>query len=218
MKAKIKGKSVEVDPRTVSITIPGNVGARSAPSNRREPRYNVKENPRTRKMKLEGQEKWDHNAFDKIEYRERKNPVKSSPRGTKVLISNLDHGVTSDDIRDLFKAIGPLVSYGVHYDESNRSKGTADVIFKNDLDAKKATQEFNGLLLDNMPLELKVMEHSNNDLRNRLKQGPSFSKSRVVEFGTGTNNSFHRAVKAVRHQGNTRGTKGRGSKPVAMDE
>ncbi|KAK4742218.1 hypothetical protein SAY87_000219 [Trapa incisa] len=40
--------------------------------------------------------------------------------GTKLYVSNLSYGVTSDDIRELFSEIGDIKRYAVHFDKTGR--------------------------------------------------------------------------------------------------
>ncbi|VAH89419.1 unnamed protein product [Triticum turgidum subsp. durum] len=71
--------------------------------------------------------------------------VSAIETGTKLLITNLDFGVSTEDLKELFSELGDVKRCLIHYDRSGRSKGTAEVIFARRGDAVAALRKYNNV-------------------------------------------------------------------------
>lgn len=75
----------------------------------------------------------------------------------KLFIGNLSYSVTSDQLREVFAAVGEVTDAVVITDRATgRSKGFGFVEFANAEDAKKAMEELNGKEMDGR--EMRVNE------------------------------------------------------------
>ncbi|KAK4345557.1 hypothetical protein RND71_035733 [Anisodus tanguticus] len=101
---------------------------------------------------------WDHDMFAEhapsYPAAARGAGVSGIETGIKLLISNLDYGVSNDDIKELFSEAGDIKRYSIHYDKSGRSKGTAEVIFSRRRDAEAAIKRYNNVQLDGKPMKI----------------------------------------------------------------
>jgi len=96
--------------------------------------------PRTSNAPAAG--RWKHDLYENNPNQNRGVQRNAGVNSTaKLLISNLDFGVTTNDIEELFGDVGAVRVARVHYDESGRSLGTAEVVYERRVDAVNAQKK-----------------------------------------------------------------------------
>lgn len=78
----------------------------------------------------------------------------ASTAGCRIAVSNLNEDVSEEDIKELFGAVGPLVSSKLMKNADGRSARRAEVIFVQMAHALEAIKRYNGVPLDDMPLKI----------------------------------------------------------------
>ncbi|XVF68721.1 hypothetical protein PTKIN_Ptkin11bG0024300 [Pterospermum kingtungense] len=141
--------------------------------------------------------------------------------GTKVYISNLDYGVSNDDIKELFSEVGDLKRYSIHYDKSGRSKGTAEVIFSRRTDAMAAFKRYNNVQLDGKLMKIEIVGTNIATAAAPSAANGTFGSSNgAPRGGQGRGGGFGRQRRGAGGRGFGRGRgrgKGRGEKVCTED-
>ncbi|URD85900.1 RNA recognition motif containing protein [Musa troglodytarum] len=151
---------------------------------------------------------WRHDLFDDSMVAA---GISGIETGTKLYISNLDYGVSNEDIRELFSEVGDLKRYAVHYDRNGHPSGSAEVVYTRRSDAMAALKRYNNVQLDGKPMKIEVIG-TNLGLpvtpRVNVVGGPNGRGKRTVvmtyvltmvdslfspQFGRGVSSSFNRA-------------------------
>ncbi|KAJ1774831.1 hypothetical protein LPJ77_000444 [Coemansia sp. RSA 2523] len=81
----------------------------------------------------------------------------SSASSGKILINNLDYGVTEADLRELFQQVGALSKVALNFNRRGTSSGSGMVIFKNPAHAQSAYNRYNNVELDHRKMLIEVV-------------------------------------------------------------
>ncbi|EOR00845.1 mRNA export protein mlo3 [Wallemia ichthyophaga EXF-994] len=82
----------------------------------------------------------------------------------KIIISNLPPDVNDHALKELMtETVGPVAECSISYDQRGTSKGFGQVRFKRKGDGNKAFKEFNGRVIDNNSLTLRLVGATRRD-------------------------------------------------------
>ncbi|KAB2068044.1 hypothetical protein ES319_A08G003600v1 [Gossypium barbadense] len=166
---------------------------------------------------------WQHDMYsDKgAAFRGQAGRASAIETGTKLYISNLDYGVSNDDVKELFSEVGDLKRFTIHYDRSGRSKGTAEVVFSRRTDALAAVKRYNNVQLDGKPMKIEIVGANVSTTAAPSAANGTFGNSNgAPRGGQGRGVGFGRQRGGVGGRGSGRGHgrgRGRGEKVSTED-
>lgn len=112
-----------------------------------------------------------------------------------IVVSNLFHEVTRDDLYELFSQVGPLRNVRMEYDRAGRSNGVATVTFVEKKDAMQAAARFHHVPLDGYPMQIDFRTDNNNHRSNYHRS--IHSRERRDQWSTRT---YHSDKQDHRHR------------------
>lgn len=163
---------------------------------------------------------WEHDRFDDEE--EEEEIIVETTRtfssggagletGAKLLITNLAFSVNDDDIKDLFEPLGEVKKAFVKYDKSDRSEGTATVVYARKASALEAIKKYNNVPLDGQPMKISLVSTTGGS------GGNGGGRVQRQQGGDGGARSFRKAVSdAERVTINVRNPRATGGRRVVV--
>ncbi|KNE65412.1 hypothetical protein AMAG_19462 [Allomyces macrogynus ATCC 38327] len=134
----------------------------------------------------------------------------------KISVTNLDRGVTEDDLRELFKRIGRVKSVQLYYDKNGRSQGTAHIHYQAKADAAKAIAQYNNVTLDGRPMQIEFVVAPNELERQVAAVTRTVAAAAPARAATLSSSSAPKESEGSRRRGR-RGGRGRDARASGAD-
>lgn len=135
----------------------------SGPVRRNKGNNSARSSPYSRNSQRGAEGTWQRGEALNSPQRETRPATKKIPRvitttSNKVLVTNLDSEVTTEDVEEIFEQAGAIKSVSIKTDASGRSMGTAEVVFSKRGTAADVVKDFDGAEVDGRPMYLRLLE------------------------------------------------------------
>ncbi|GLI63760.1 hypothetical protein VaNZ11_006834 [Volvox africanus] len=122
--------------------------------------------------------KWQHDLYEDAYVPPRRAPpaAQAAVVSTKLIITNLHHQVSEDDLMELFSTCGTVKGRAINFDNSGRSLGSGWVVFETRAEAEAAHKEYNGVKLDGNAMKITLADGPSGPSLTKLSSGISVQK------------------------------------------
>ncbi|KAJ1558271.1 hypothetical protein HK096_002594 [Nowakowskiella sp. JEL0078] len=148
----------------IEMSLEDHISSRVYPDRARNSRSLPKPYTRaTRSRDNNGEGRWRHDRYEGVAFSRRVNTAMVSSSSdlnhpmTILKAENLHWNVTEEDVQNLFNAVGEVQKVKIQFDNAGRSEGIAFVTFVHPQDAADALEQYQKVLLDDMPMELTLL-------------------------------------------------------------
>lgn len=151
-------------------------------------------------------DRWEHDMYSGG----RSNSVGGGGGSAKLIVNNLDFGVTDADMEELFAEFGTLKKASILYDRTGRSTGSAEIEFQRVSDARQAKEQYHQVPLDGRAMNITMIgsESSGRDNDRRGGGGGGFRDRSPRGGGNNRRNNDRRDGDRPRRGGGGGGGRG----------
>ncbi|KAJ1569998.1 hypothetical protein HK096_006663 [Nowakowskiella sp. JEL0078] len=148
------------------MSLEDHISSRVYPARLRNNRLQPKPYTRANRSRVNnGEGMWRHDRYEGAAFSKHNNsafPTSSNDLDQPMNLLKVENlhwnvSVTEEDIRNLFNAVGEVEKVKIQFDNAGRSEGIAFVTFVHPQEAADALEQYQKVLLDDMPMQLTLL-------------------------------------------------------------